>query len=106
MNSVLQTVGSAVKTLDLKKPPSPAEADRHARNRILANLRTQTIARRRTYLDTTGTANPASDTISIHPLVHEILRSVRHCYPHRPTGSNCAIQPLLGRSRGTLRLAY
>ena len=76
VNLVLQTVDSAVVTLDLTSPPSPVEADQHIRNRILTNLRTQTIARRRTYLDASGAANPASDTISIHPLVHEILRTI------------------------------
>lgn len=76
VNLVLQTVDSAVATLDLTSPPSPVEADQHVRNRLLTNLRTQTIARRRTYLDASGAANPASDTISIHPLVHEILRAI------------------------------
>jgi hypothetical protein len=76
VNLVLQTVDSAVATLDLTSPPRPVEADLHVRNRILTNLRTQTIARRRTYLDASGAANPASDTISIHPLVHEILRTI------------------------------
>uniref|UniRef100_A0A5Q5CFM9 NB-ARC domain-containing protein n=1 Tax=Mycobacterium sp. (strain JLS) TaxID=164757 RepID=A0A5Q5CFM9_MYCSJ len=76
VNLVLQTVDSTVATLDLTSPPSPVEADPHVRNRLLTNLRTQTIARRRTYLDTSGAANPASDTISMHPLVHEILRAI------------------------------
>jgi hypothetical protein len=80
---VLQTVHSAVITLDLTSPPSPVEADQHTRNRILTNLRTQSIARHRTYLDATATANPASDTISIHPLVHEILRAIHvQAAPH------------------------
>lgn len=76
VNLVLQTVDSTVATLDLTSPPSPVEADPHVRNRLLTNLRTQTIARRRTYLDASGAANPASDTISMHPLVHEILRAI------------------------------
>jgi hypothetical protein len=76
VNFLLQTVDSAVVILDLTSPPSPVEADQHSRNRILTILRTQTITRRRTYLDASGTANPASDTISIHPLVHEILRVI------------------------------
>lgn len=76
VNLVLQTVDSTVAMLDLTSPPSPVEADPHVRNRLLTNLRTQTIARRRTYLDASGAANPASDTISMHPLVHEILRAI------------------------------
>jgi hypothetical protein len=42
----------------------------------MVNLRTQTIARRRSYLDSSAVSNPASDTINIHPLVHEILRAI------------------------------
>ncbi|RIR15177.1 ATP-binding protein [Mycobacteroides abscessus] len=76
VNMVLQTVESSVATLDLTHPPSPAQADRHVRNQILTNLRTQTIARRRSYSDPAGATNPASDTITIHPLVHEILREI------------------------------
>lgn len=76
VNMVLQTVESSVATLDLTHPPRPAQADQHVRNQILTNLRTQTIARRRSYSDPKGTINPASDTITIHPLVHEILREI------------------------------
>lgn len=76
VNMVLQTVESSVATLDLTHPPRPAQADQHVRNRILTNLRTQTIARRRSYFDPAGATNPASDTITIHPLVHEILREI------------------------------
>jgi hypothetical protein len=83
VNMVLQTIDGAVLTLDLTSPPRPVEVDRHIRNRILTNLRTQTIARRRSYLDSSGAANPASDTINIHPLVHEILRTIHvHAAPH------------------------
>ncbi|MEA2771071.1 MAG: hypothetical protein QOD93_4033 [Acetobacteraceae bacterium] len=76
VNMVLQTVASNTVALDLASPPRPVEADQHVRNRILTNLRTQTIARRRTYLDASRTVNPASDTINIHPLVHRILREI------------------------------
>lgn len=76
VNMVLQTVESSVATLDLTHPPRPAQADQHVRNQILTNLRTQTIARRRSYSDPAGMTNPASDTITIHPLVHEILREI------------------------------
>ncbi|WP_280827299.1 ATP-binding protein [Mycobacterium sp. OTB74] len=83
VNLVLQTVESAVATLNLASPPRPAAADQHVRNRILTNLRTQTIARRRRYSDTPSATNPASDTIAIHPLVHEILREIHlRAAPH------------------------
>lgn len=127
VNLVLQTVDSAVVTLDLTSPPSPVEADQHVRNRILTNLRTQTIARRRTYRDTSGTANPASDTISIHPLVHEILRTIHvqaaprdsalmnlvtlfmgHLYGWiivlRPSGAFFPVEQLLGHAQWMLDL--
>jgi len=54
----------------------PEIADQHRRNTVLVNLRTQTFVRRRSYTDSTGALNPASDTINIHPLVHEILRTI------------------------------
>jgi hypothetical protein len=76
LNLVLQTVENDSVTLDLTNPPSPAEASQQRRNAILTNLRTQTIAQRRHYVDASGSSNPASDTISIHPLVHEILRTI------------------------------
>jgi tetratricopeptide (TPR) repeat protein len=76
VNMVLQTVESSVATMDLASPPKPTQADQHLRNRILTNLRTETIARRRNYSEAPGMSNPASDTIAIHPLVHEILREL------------------------------
>jgi tetratricopeptide (TPR) repeat protein len=83
VNLLLQTVQGPFIDLDLTSPPKPQEADQHVRNRILTNIRTQTIARRRMYLDASGTANPASDTISIHPLVHRILRTIHlQAAPH------------------------
>ncbi|MDT5115503.1 MAG: hypothetical protein QOE30_1242 [Mycobacterium sp.] len=74
-NMVLQTV-YAENGLDLVHPPRPEVADPHRRNVIMTNLYTQTIARRRQYVDRTGAENPASDTINVHPLVHEILRKI------------------------------
>lgn len=77
VNLLLQTVqGGTFVELDLTSPPQPQEADQQIRNRILTNIRTQTIARRRLYRDASGTATPASDTINIHPLVHRILRAI------------------------------
>ncbi|MBS0338420.1 MAG: ATP-binding protein [Proteobacteria bacterium] len=84
VNLLLQTVqGGPYVELDLTSPPKPREGDPHVLNRILTSIRTQTIARRRRYLDTNGAANPASDTINVHPLVHEILRSIHlQAAPH------------------------
>lgn len=75
VNLLLQTVKDRT-LIDLTDPPTPEIADQSRRNRVLVNLRTQSIARRRSYIDASGVSNPASDTISIHPLVHEILRSI------------------------------
>lgn len=75
LNLVLQTVAEMT-TVDLTDPPTPHIADQSRRNGVLTNLRTQTIARRRNYVDASGVVNPASDTINIHPLVHELLRTI------------------------------
>ncbi|ORA15590.1 NB-ARC domain-containing protein [Mycobacterium asiaticum] len=83
LNLVLQTVENDFVTLDLTNPPSPVEASQQRRNAILTNLRSQTIAQRRRYVDASGASNPASDTINIHPLVHEILRTIhQQAAPH------------------------
>jgi tetratricopeptide (TPR) repeat protein len=74
-NLILQTV-EAINKIDLRHPPRPEIADRHRRNVIMANLQTQTIARRRQYAERAGAEGPASDTLNIHPLVHEILRTI------------------------------
>ncbi|MFZ3395424.1 ATP-binding protein [Rhodococcus sp. 7Tela_A2] len=75
LNLLLQTVHQTT-TMDLTDPPLPEIADQAQRNRVLVTLRTQTIATRRSYLDSSGISNPASDTITVHPLVHEILRAI------------------------------
>ena len=74
-NMILQTVASTT-TVNLARPPRPEIADRHRRNVIMASLQTQTIARRRQYVERPGEEGPASDTLNIHPLVHEIPRSI------------------------------
>lgn len=75
LNLLLQTVEQTV-TIDLTEPPKPEFADQHRRNGVLVKLRTQTLAQLRSYIDASGEVNPASDTINIHPLVHEILRAI------------------------------
>jgi hypothetical protein len=62
---------------DPTSPPRPTVADARTRDVIMATLQTQTIARRRQYVDNAGIQNPASDTLNIHPLVHEILQTIQ-----------------------------
>ena len=62
---------------DPTSPPRPTVADPRTRDVIMATLQTQTIARRRQYIDSAGIQNPASDTLNIHPLVHEILQTIQ-----------------------------
>jgi hypothetical protein len=54
--------------------PEPSFADAALRRRYISIMRTQSIAERVLLLDDDGEQNEASDTIDIHPLVHEILR--------------------------------
>ena len=54
--------------------PEPAFADAAQRRRYISIMRTQSIAHRVLLLDDDGEQNEASDTIDIHPLVHEILQ--------------------------------
>lgn len=54
--------------------PEPTFADAALSRRYIRILRTQSIAHRVLLLDEQGEPNEASDTIDIHPLVHEILR--------------------------------
>lgn len=63
-------------TVHLNRPPNPFVADRGLRNTVMTNIRSPTLARRHRHVDGHGRSNPASDTITIHPLVHEILRTI------------------------------
>jgi hypothetical protein len=54
--------------------PEPTFADAALRRRYISIMRTQSIAHRVLLLDDDGEQNEASDTIDIHPLVHEILQ--------------------------------
>lgn len=58
----------------LEQLPEPSFADATVRRRYISIMRTQSIAHRVLLLDEEGEQNEASDTIDIHPLVHEILR--------------------------------
>lgn len=59
--------------ISIKTLPKPAEADAALRRGVIATLRTQTIAHRVTNTEA-GTFTPASETVAVHPLVHEILQ--------------------------------
>lgn len=59
--------------LDLANLPVPTEVDVVTRRGVLSVLRTQTIARR-VVNDGEGNRTPVSETIAIHPLVHDILQ--------------------------------
>lgn|GEM_PF-1879023 len=54
--------------------PEPSFADAAVRRRYISIMRTQSMARRVLLLDSDGEQNEASETIDIHPLVHEILQ--------------------------------
>jgi hypothetical protein len=59
--------------LNLAVQATPQEVDQVLRRGVLEMLRTQTIGRR-VVNDGGGQRTPASETIAIHPLVHEILQ--------------------------------
>lgn len=59
--------------IDLAKLPVPTEVDKVTLRGVLSTLRTQTIARR-VVNDGDGDHTAVSETIAIHPLVHDILQ--------------------------------
>jgi hypothetical protein len=60
--------------MHLGHTPEPSFADAAVRRRYISIMRTQSMARRVLLLDGDGGQNEASETIDIHPLVHEILQ--------------------------------
>lgn len=54
--------------------PEPSFAEPAVRRRYISIMRTQSMARRVLFLDGDGEQNEASETINVHPLVHEILQ--------------------------------
>ncbi|WP_231976664.1 hypothetical protein, partial [Mycobacterium sp. E740] len=62
------------RNIDLSKLPGPTVVDQRVSRSVISTLRTQSIAQRAMNLDASGNQNAASETIAIHPLVHEILR--------------------------------
>ena len=59
--------------LDLAQLPEPSEADATLRRAVVSTLRTQTIAHRVVNAEFGG-VTLASETLAVHPLVHEILQ--------------------------------
>lgn len=77
--------------LDLANLPVPTEVDKVTLRGVLATLRTQTIARR-VVNDGDGGHTAVSDTIAIHPLVHDILqRSYLAAVPSGYLESQCTV---------------
>jgi hypothetical protein len=72
LNLILPATADSVQT-DLANLPRPVEADPVLRRGVFSILRTQTIAHR-VVNDDEGNTTPASDTVAIHPLVHDILQ--------------------------------
>lgn len=60
---------------DLAQLPEVAAVAQPITRALISLLRTQTIAHRVVHRDHRDRRTPASDTISMHPLVHEIIRS-------------------------------
>lgn len=83
-------IASMPETIEMRLEvlPEPSFADAALRRRYIRIMRTQSIAHRVLLLDEQGEPNEASDTIDIHPLIHEILRRlfVRQIPPYQLGG--------------------
>ena len=75
LNLMVPIASALERTLDVAEVPRPAEAEPPLRRGVIAALRSQSIARR--VVDEKHTAGPTSETITLHPLVHQILRLSR-----------------------------
>jgi len=62
--------------LRLGNLPSPTEAPPAVQRRYISIFRTQSLAQRVVLVDNFNANNEAAETISIHPLVHEVLREI------------------------------
>jgi len=72
LNFILQATAESV-DINLASLPVPTEVDQVVRRGVLSALRTQSIAQR-VVDDGDGNRTPVSETVAIHPLVHDILR--------------------------------
>lgn len=62
--------------LRLHELPMPTEAAPAVQRRYISIFRTQSLAQRVVLVDNFNTNNEASETIRIHPLIHEVLRDI------------------------------
>lgn len=72
LNFILQATDESV-CVNLANLPVPTEVDQAIRRGVLSALRTQSIAHR-VVNDGEGNRTPVSETVAVHPLVHDILR--------------------------------
>lgn len=72
LNFILQATAESVQ-VNLANLPVPTEVNQTVRRGVLSALRTQSIAQR-VVNDGEGNRTPVSETVAVHPLVHEILR--------------------------------
>ena len=72
LNFILQATAKSVQ-VNLANLPVPTEVDQTVLRGVLSALRTQSIAQR-VVNDGEGNRTPVSETVAVHPLVHEILR--------------------------------
>ncbi|MGB8403132.1 MAG: hypothetical protein WCE30_03535 [Mycobacterium sp.] len=72
LNFMLQATAESVQ-VNLANLPVPTEVDQTVRRGVLSALRTQSIAQR-VVNDGEGNRTPVSETVAVHPLVHDILR--------------------------------
>lgn len=72
LNFILQATAESV-DINLANLPTPTEVDQVVRRGVLSALRTQSIAQR-VVDDGDGNRTPVSETVAVHPLVHDILR--------------------------------
>jgi hypothetical protein len=90
LNFILQATADSV-NVDLARLPVPSEVELVVQRGVLSTLRTQSIARR-VVNDGEGNRTPVSETVAIHPLVHDILqRSYLAAAPKGVIESQCTV---------------
>lgn len=73
LNLMVPLAAAPEHSLDVAEVPHPKEVEPKLRRGVIAALRSQSIARR----VVSETAGPTSETINVHPLVHQILQMSR-----------------------------
>ena len=105
LNFILPATADSVQ-IDLANLPRPVETEPALRRGVLSILRTQTIAHR-VVNDNEGNTTPASDTVAIHPLVHDILKEsyLAEVPPGQLQAQSMTLMYYLVGSIGALRTA-